>query len=227
LIHPDGGAVFALWFAGGIFVNQAGRRFVNESAPYDRVGREIIAEVAAGRLTLPFWMIYDNRRGEVPPVKATNVSMVATDLYRAAGLWRTADTVVELAESIGVPAAALVDTIDRYNEMVEAGIDTDFGRGDEAYDCAFSKGKPPLVPIDTGPYHAAAFGLSDLGTKGGLRTDVRARVLDEAGQPIPGLYAAGNTMAAVSGTTYPGGGNPIGASMLFSHIAALDMAQRR
>ena len=111
--------------------------------------------------------------------------------------------------------------------MVEAGIDTDFGRGDEAYDCAFSKGKPPLVPIDTGPYHAAAFGLSDLGTKGGLRTDVRARVLDEAGQPIPGLYAAGNTMAAVSGTTYPGGGNPIGASMLFSHIAALDMAQRR
>ena len=83
------------------------------------------------------------------------------------------------------------------------------------------------MPIDTGPYHAAAFGLSDLGTKGGLRTDVRARVLDEAGQPIPGLYAAGNTMAAVSGTTYPGGGNPIGASMLFSHIAALDMAQRR
>ena len=53
------------------------------------------------------------------------------------------------------------------------------------------------------------------------------RVLDGAGQPIPGLYAAGNTMAAVSGTTYPGGGNPIGASMLFSHIAALDMAQRR
>lgn len=227
LIHPDGGAVFALWFAGGIFVNQAGRRFVNESAPYDRVGREIIAEMSAGRLTLPFWMIYDNRRGEVPPVKATNVSMVDTDLYQAAGLWRTADTVIELAERIGVPAAALVDTIARYNEMVEAGIDTDFGRGDEAYDCAFSKGKPPLVPIDTGPYHAAAFGLSDLGTKGGLRTDVRARVLDEAGQPIPGLYAAGNTMAAVSGTTYPGGGNPIGASMLFSHIAALDMAQRR
>ena len=41
---------------------------------------------------------------------------------------------------------------------------------------------------------------------------------------FPGLYAAGNTMAAVSGTTYPGGGNPIGASMLFSHLAALDMA---
>lgn len=83
-----------------------------------------------------------------------------------------------------------------------------------------------MAPIDTPPFHAAAFGLSDLGTKGGLRTDNHARVLDRSGKVIPGLYAAGNTMAAVSGTTYPGGGNPIGASMLFSHLAALDMAER-
>jgi len=227
LIHPDGGAAFALWFAGGIFVNQAGRRFVNESAPYDRVGREIIAEMSACRLSQPFWMIYDDRRGEVPPVKATNVSLVETESYRAAGLWRTADTLAELAERIGVPAATLTESVSRYNDMVAAGTDTDFGRGDEAYDRAFSRGKPPLVPIDTAPFHAAAFGLSDLGTKGGLRTDIKARVLDQTGEPIPGLYAAGNTMAAVSGMTYPGGGNPIGAAMLFSHIAALDMAERR
>lgn len=62
-----------------------------------------------------------------------------------------------------------------------------------------------MTPIDTPPFHAAAFGLSDLGTKGGLRTDARARVLNRDGDVIPGLYAAGNTMAAVSGTTYPGG----------------------
>ena len=227
LIHPGRGAAFALWFAGGIFVNRDGRRFVNESAPYDRIGREIIAETAAGRLTQPFWMIYDDRRGVVPPVKATNVSLSDTESYVAAGLWHTADTVAELAEIIDVPADVLTATIDRFNDMVAAGVDTDFGRGDEAYDRAFSRGKAPLVPIDTPPFHAAAFGLSDLGTKGGLRTDTHARVLNAAGAPIPGLYAAGNTMAAVSGMTYPGGGNPIGASMLFSHIAALDMAQRR
>ena len=225
LVHPDGRAAFALWFTGGIFVNQAARRFVNESAPYDRIGRTIIDEMAAGKLSLPFWLVYDDRRGEVPPVKATNVSMVETAHYRAAGLWRTADTLDGLAEIIGVPAAALTDTVERFNRMVVDGADTDFGRGDEAYDRAFSRGKPPLVPIDTPPFHAAAFGLSDLGTKGGLRTDTRARVLDAGGRPIPGLYAAGNTMAAVSGTTYPGGGNPIGASMLFSHLAALDMAR--
>ncbi|TGD88468.1 FAD-binding protein [Mycolicibacterium sp. CH28] len=224
LTHPDGRSAFALWFTGGIFVNESGRRFVNESAAYDRIGRQIIAELHAGRLRVPFWMVYDDREGEVPPVKATNVSMVDTEQYRAAGLWRTAATLAELAQAIGVPADALEQTVARYNAMVADGADTDFGRGDEAYDRAFSGGEPPLVPITTPPFHAAAFGLSDLGTKGGLRTDTRARVLDLAGAPIPGLYAAGNTMAAVSGMSYPGGGNPIGASMLFSHLAALDMA---
>lgn len=223
LTHPDGRSAFALWFTGGIFVNQSGQRFVNESAAYDRIGRAIIAEMREGRLDVPFWMVYDNRDGETPPVKATNVSMVDTEAYRAAGLWRSASTLAELAEEIAVPADRLAKTVARYNVMVAAGADTDFGRGEEAYDRAFSGGESPMVPIDTPPFHAAAFGLSDLGTKGGLRTDARARVLDESGQPIPGLYAAGNTMAAVSGTTYPGGGNPIGASMLFSHIAAMDM----
>ena len=224
LTHPDGRSAFALWFTGGIFVNQLGHRFVNESAPYDRIGREIITQMAADELSLPFWMVYDDREGIVPPVKATNVSMVETDSYRQAGLWRSAETLADLAEAIGVPAANLVETVARYNALVANGADTDFGRGDEAYDCAFSEGKPPLVPIDQPPFHAAAFGLSDLGTKGGLRTDTHARVLDESDRPIPGLYAAGNTMAAVSGLAYPGGGNPIGASMLFSHLAALDMA---
>ena len=142
-------------------------------------------------------------------------------------MWRTGETLEDLAAAIGVPAQALTATVARFNAMVAAGSDTDFGRGDEAYDRAFSGGKPPLVPIDTPPFHAAAFGLSDLGTKGGLATDTRGRVLDNQGLSIPGLYAAGNTMAAVSGTTYPGGGNPIGASMLFSHLAALDMAEPR
>jgi succinate dehydrogenase/fumarate reductase flavoprotein subunit len=227
LIHPDGRAAFALWFTAGIFVNQDGRRFVNESGPYDRIGRTIVEEMAAGRLSAPFWMVYDDRRGDTPPVKATNVSMGDPQEYCSAGLWRSAGTLETLATEIGVPPTELVATVNRFNEMVAVGRDSDFGRGEEPYDRAFSRGKPPLVPIETAPFHAAAFGLSDLGTKGGLRTDADARVLDTADRVICGLYAAGNTMAAVSGTTYPGGGNPIGASMLFSHLAALDMARPR
>lgn len=229
LTHPDGTSAFSLWFTGGIFVDDDGNRFVNESAAYDRLGRAVLASVADGSVTLPYWMVYDDSgdgAGGVPPVKATNVSMVEPEKYVAAGLWRTADTVEQLAVEIGVPPQNLVDTVKRFNEFVRGGTDEDFGRGDEPYDRAFSGGAPPLYPIERGPFHAAAFGLSDLGTKGGLRTDTAARVLDTANNVIAGLYAAGNTMAAPSGTVYPGGGNPIGTSMVFSHLAVLDMAEK-
>ncbi|HEY0226992.1 MAG TPA: FAD-binding protein [Mycobacterium sp.] len=227
MTHPDGRSAFALWFTGGIFVNQNGERFVNESRAYDRAGREIIAQLHDGSITLPYWMIYDDKEGEVPPVKAANVSIVETQKYVDAGLWHSADTLEGLAAKIGVPGPGLASTVARFNGFAAAGVDDDFGRGDEAFDRAFSAGASPLVGIDTPPYHAAAFGISDLGTKGGLRTDTAARVLDTSGNPIAGLYAAGNTMAAPSGTAYPAGGNPIGTSMLFSHLAVLDMRARR
>ncbi|WP_216898120.1 FAD-binding protein [Nocardia alni] len=226
MIHPDGRAAFALWFTGGLFVNQDGVRFVNESGPYDRLGRSIIEQIDSGATTLPYWMIYDDSQGPVPPVGASNVSMVEPEKYEAAGLRHTAGTLEQLAEKIGVPPAALVATVARYNELAAGGKDEDFGRGDEAYDRMFTGGASPLVPLTKAPYHAAAFGISDLGTKGGLRTDTAARVLTESGDPIPGLYAAGNTMAAPSGTVYPGGGNPIGTSVLFSHVAVLNMLGR-
>ncbi|BBZ37786.1 FAD-binding protein [Mycobacterium conspicuum] len=226
MTHPDGRSAFALWFTGGIFVNQNGDRFVNESRAYDRAGREIIAQLRDGSITLPYWMIYDDKEGEVPPVKAANVTIVETEKYVAAGLWHTADTLEELAAKIGVPPERLSATVKRFNAFAAAGVDEDFGRGDEAFDRAFSGGASPMVPIDSPPFHAAAFGISDLGTKGGLRTDTAARVLDTSGRPIPGLYAAGNTMAAPSGEAYPGGGNPIGTSMLFSHLAVMDMLER-
>ncbi|CAN3130944.1 FAD-binding protein [Mycobacterium sp. smrl_JER01] len=225
LTHPDGTSAFALWFTGGIFVDDLGKRFVNESAAYDRLGRAVLAAMSAGTVTLPFWMIYDDSEGLVPPVKATNVSMAEPEQYVSAGLWRSADTLEELAVAIDVVPQNLVQTVARYNQFVRDGVDPDFGRGDEPYDRAFSGGAPPLYAIEKGPFHAAAFGVSDLGTKGGLRTDPVARVLDRADTVIRGLYAAGNTMAAPSGTTYPGGGNPIGTSMVFSHLAVLDMAR--
>jgi len=226
LTHPDGRSAFALWFTGGIFVDQDGNRFVNESAAYDRIGRTVVERMAKGEMTSTFWMIYDDREGQVPPVKATNVSMVEPDKYVDAGLWHTADTLEGLANKIGVPAESFVATVERFNAYVDAESDPDFGRGDEAYDRAFSGGASPLVRIDRGPFHAARFGISDLGTKGGLRTDTVGAVLDKDGSRIDGLYAAGNTMAAPSGYAYPGGGNPIGTSMLFSHLAVLDMLER-
>ncbi|MDR7303856.1 FAD-binding protein [Haloactinomyces albus] len=225
MIHPDGTSTFSLWLTGGIFVNGDGARFTNESWPYDRIGRDIIDGLDKGSLELPFWMVYDDRAGDVPPVRSTSVPMASSEEYARAGLRHSASSLGELAECIGVPADALGATVERFNRMVARGVDEDFHRGAEPYDNAFAgAGGSPLVPIEQPPYHATAFGLSDLGTKGGLRTDNAARVLDRAGLPISGLYAAGNSMAAVSGTSYPAGGNPIAASMVFSYLAALDMA---
>jgi succinate dehydrogenase/fumarate reductase flavoprotein subunit len=226
ITHPDGRSTFSLWFTGGIFVDDQGERFVNESWAYDRIGRVVIDRMNEGRVTLPFWMIYDDREGVRPPIRSTSVPMGETRDYEDAGLWVSAGTLDELADRIGVPAGKLSATVARFNTFAAAGEDEDFHRGGEPYDRSFSDGSP-LVPIERGPFHAVAFGISDLGTKGGLRTDANARVLDTSGQVIKGLYAAGNSMAAVSGTAYPGGGNPIGSCMVFSHLAALDMAARR
>lgn len=224
LTHPDGASTFSLWFTGGIFVDNTGRRFVDESWAYDRIGREVIDRIEGGSVTLPFWMIYDDRDGERPPVRSASIPVRDTSAYVDAGLWVSADTLEELAVKIGVPADGLTATVTRFNGFAESGVDEDFHRGDEPYDRAFAEGGSPLVPIEKGPFHAAAFGISDLGTKGGLRTDTSARVVEPDGTVIKGLYAAGNSMAAVSGTVYPGGGNPIGSCMVFSHLAALDMA---
>jgi 3-oxosteroid 1-dehydrogenase len=76
------------------------------------------------------------------------------------------------------------------------------------------------------PNGATAIYIGDIGTKGGLVTDADARVLDTAGQPIEGLYAAGNTTASVTGRSYPGPGVTLGPAMTFGYIAAQHIARR-
>jgi 3-oxosteroid 1-dehydrogenase len=137
---------------------------------------------------------------------------------------RKASTVEELAEKIGVPGERLKATLERFNAMARAGKDEDFGRGESASDRYYGddrvKPNPCLAPIEKGPFYAIPLFPGDLGTKGGLKTDVGARVLDEAGQPIPGLYAAGNTSMSIMGRTYPGAGGTIGPAMCFGFLGA-------
>jgi 3-oxosteroid 1-dehydrogenase len=137
-----------------------------------------------------------------------------------------AGTLSELAAAIGVPADDLVATVERFNGFCESGVDEDFGRGDDEYDTFFAGGEGPnkaLTPVTQAPYYAARFVLSDLGTKGGLVTDERGRVLREDGTHIEGLYAAGNSAASVFGTVYPGPGAPLGSAMVFASLAVRDI----
>ena len=177
-------------------------------------------------MTLPFWMIYDDREGLVPPVKATNVSMVEPERYVEAGLWHTADTLPELAAKIGVDADNLVSTVKRFNEFVATGIDEDFGRGDEAYDRAFSGGRSPMVPIETGSLSRRRVRPVRSGHEGRTRhRQPRARARHRR-QPDRRALRRRQHDGRRQRYRLPGGGNPIGASMLFSHLAAKHMAQR-
>lgn len=219
-LFPNGRAAFTLGLSGGIFVNAAGERFANESLPYDRMGREIRRGHATGVSHIPAWFVFDSRFANIPAIAQPMPDPAA---FRAAGLWRTADDLAALAEQIAVPPRALEHTVARFNQFAADGADADFHRGEDPYDRFFAGGDGPnpcLVPIDRGPFHAVQIVPGDLGTKGGARTDADARALRGDGTPIPGLYAAGNSAASVTGHAYPGPGTPLGSGMVFAYRAA-------
>ena len=135
-----------------------------------------------------------------------------------------AETVEELAQKLEVPTGRLQATLSRFNEMARRGKDEDFGRGESASDRYYGddrvKPNPCLLPLDRAPFYAIPLYPGDLGTKGGLVTDARGRVLTESGAAIAGLYAAGNTSASIMGRSYPGAGGTIGPAMCFGFLAA-------
>jgi 3-oxosteroid 1-dehydrogenase len=214
LEQPDGGGSFTLGFRGGVMVDSRGRRYANECLPYDRFGREM-AE-SPGRI--PSHLVFDSREGGRLPA----IAMPEGDpeQHLAVGTWLRADTVAELAERLGL--TDLEATVDRFNGFAESGVDEDFGRGSDEYDTFFAGGSganQALVPIDTAPFYAARFVLSDLGTKGGLVTDEHGRVLRTDGEPIPGLFATSNSAASILGPLYPAPGIPLGLAMVFASLA--------
>jgi 3-oxosteroid 1-dehydrogenase len=220
LAQPDGSGSFTLGFRSGLMVDQRGRRYGNESRPYDQFGRVM----AAAPERIPSWYVFDSREGGRLPAIAMPEGEPAEHL--AAGTWVRADSVPDLATAIGVPPDELVATVERFNGFCESGVDEDFGRGEDEYDTFFAGGDGPnraLTPCVQPPFYAARFVLSDLGTKGGLVTDERGRVLREDGGHIPGLYAAGNSAASVFGTVYPGPGAPLGSAMVFASLAVRDL----
>jgi 3-oxosteroid 1-dehydrogenase len=222
LEHPDGSGSFTLGFRSGFMVDATGSRYANECLPYDRFGRIMAADPAR----IPSWFVFDSREGGRLPAIAMPEGDPADHL--AAGTWVSADTVVELAAAIGVPAESLAATAERFNGFCATGKDEDFGRGEDEYDTFFAGGAGPnkaLTPLDQAPFYAARFVLSDLGTKGGLVTDAAGRVLRADGSAIAGLYASSNSTASVFGPVYPGPGAPLGSAMVFASLAVRAMAR--
>ena len=109
------------------------------------------------------------------------------------------------------------------NEYARTGVDAEFHRGDTNYDRHYGDPRVQpntcLGPMAEAPFYAMRMELGDVGTSGGLEIDEFARVLDQQGKAMDGLYAIGNTAAGVL-VTYPGPGSSIGPAMVFGYRAA-------
>lgn len=208
-----------------MIVNRAGKRFVNEAQNYNDLMKPFFAFDPARyeRPNLPAWLIIESRFLDKYALLTYVPGMpIPTWLERA-------DTLDQLAGKIGVDAAGLAETARRFNGYAVEGVDPEFGRGDSLYDHFYgdpdNAPNPNLGAIEQPPYYALRVHPGAIGTKGGAKVNDRAQVLRVDGEPIPGLYAAGNVMAGVTGPGYPGAGSTIAVAMTFGYLAGKDAAR--
>lgn len=227
-------AVFDVGRPGGFCVNRNGDRFVDESCSYDLFGKAMMNDQLKTGANAPCWLIFDANFRAKFTAGGLLPSAIMSDGSIPIDWWGhylfKSDTVAGLAAQIQLDSAKLEQTVRNMNTYARTGDDPEFGRGSTLYDQAFGdpavKPNPCLLPLTKAPYYAVPINLGDLGTKGGLKADARAQVLDKNDRPIAGLYAAGNASGTPFGSCYPGAGGTIGPAMVFGYIAANAIAQR-
>jgi succinate dehydrogenase/fumarate reductase flavoprotein subunit len=234
-----------------ILVNKYGRRVVNEKMVYNERAQVHFEWSATAREypNLLTFMIYDDAVANAPGPWSSRrqpVPLAGEDeFYVITGAtWRElernlAARLAELAPHTGGVALApdfgdeLQSTVQRFNGFAAAGHDLDYGRGETPIQVAWGgppreegQANPTMYPFSpSGPYHAIILGPGALDTKGGPRINPDAQVLDTTGAPIPGLYGAGNCIAAPSAQAYWSGGATIGPALTFGYIAGRGAAQ--
>jgi len=214
---------------GSLIVDQNGQRFANESVDYMSFGQRLIELERSGNPVETMWIVFDQQyRNSYVLGAELFPRMPIPQAWYDAGIAVRAESHTELAAHIGVPAAALTQTMIRFNENAFAGEDPDFGRGRSAYDRYYGDPtitpNPNLRPLVKGPFYAVKMVLSDLGTCGGLQVDEHARVLREDGSVVAGLYAIGNVAANAFGVSYPGAGATIAQGLVYGYVAAQNAA---
>ena len=187
-----------------MFVNQEGNRFVNEYAE-----RDVLASAALSQTDGVFYHIADQNMIPTLQNKATQEQV---DAMAEKGILYKADSLEALAEQIGCPSENLIASVDKYNSYVDAGNDPDFGKN------VFGS------KIETAPFYAVIEKPSVHHTMGGLTINTEAQVLNEAGEAIQGLYAAGEVTGGIHGGNRVGG-NAIADIMVFGRIAGANAAK--
>ena len=203
------------WKTGGIVVNQNGERFCNETESNPSI-REVALEEQPGAVQ---YDIFTDKI--VEDLRAAGSAYFydayfAEDTMPGAHVKVTADSIEELAEKIGVPAESLKATIESYNAAVEAGGTDEFGR---LYDGTTNAYNLAVNKIEGEKYYAIRLHALCVMTLGGITANADMQVLDEAGNAIPGLYAAGEVVGGIWGKFVSGGTGVMGP-IVFGKIAA-------
>ena len=177
---------------GAVLINEEGKRFIDEVGTRDVVSAAEIAQTGSYS-----WLVVDQAM-----VDASSVIQG----YIKKGYTVTGATYEELGEAMGVDAAAFAETMEKWNGYVEAKNDPDFGR------TSFAN------PLNTAPYYAVKVTAGVHHTMGGLKINANTEVLNEKGEVIPGLFAAGEVTGGVHGANRLGG-NAVADFTVFGRIA--------
>jgi succinate dehydrogenase/fumarate reductase flavoprotein subunit len=207
---------------GVIGVLASGRRFCNEGLGYHDYVCAMLEAVPAD-CEVASWLVCDHRFLRRYGLGIVRPSPVPIGPWLRSGYLKRGRTIAALARSCGIDAKGLEDTVQQFNSLAVQGKDPQFGRGTTPYmrlqGDPDRRPNPCLAAIDRAPFYAVKVVPGSFGTFAGLRTDGQARVLDESGVPITGLYAAGTDMASVMGGHYPAGGINLGPALTFGFIA--------
>ncbi|NPD32682.1 FAD-dependent oxidoreductase [Eggerthellaceae bacterium zg-997] len=210
---------------GIVFVNKHGRRFTNECATYDSVGRSFGGFENNGEnrswANLPAWAIVDQAGADGHAFNGGELGTPGPSYTRY-------ETLEALAEGCGIDKEGLLAQIARFNEHAERGEDPDFGRGQDYYgqnsayvSSGYEGAFRTLQPISTPPFYAAEIVPVVLGTMGGIKTNAQAQTVDMEGNVIERLYAQGNVSGiGAGGACYVGGGGTLGPAIAYGEIAA-------
>lgn len=195
-----------------IWVNRAGRRFVNESNDTKVTFPELLKQPGD-----TYWAVFDSTARKNFFVSGWSRESIEEGLFnnQTNQFVKSASTIAELAAAAGLPPQALNETVNRWNAMVTSGSDIDFGR----INCCRTPWSTP-IRIERAPFYAVQFYPLARKSMGGVSIDRSCRVLDASGRPIPGLYAAGELtgLAGVNGKASLEG-TFLGASILTGRVA--------
>lgn len=199
-IHPTGEIGSHLLISeavrgnGAILVNQEGERFVNEMLTRDKLSEAILTQTGKSA-----FLVFD---------QSVRESLAAIENYSQQGLLTSAESTSELAQVLNLPVSAFVETMNKYQTYQTTGEDIEFGRNANEMPCALTQAPYYAIEVEPVLHH----------TMGGIKINSKAEVVNQNGNPVPGLYAAGEVTGGVHGGNRLGG-NAVADIVVFGQIA--------